>query len=138
MTGMLDIIPFDAALRPLGRLWNRVSPYLGEFENWVPPTDIAEISNAYIVSMEVPGIDMKKLEVYYTDGILSVKGEKTKETSEGECCHCVERFSGSFERTFPVSGSVERDKIEATYRDGILKITLPKSEESLPKKIEVH
>lgn len=66
------------------------------------------------------------------------QGKKVKETSEGECCHCVERFSGSFERTFPVSKSVDREKIDATYRDGILKITLPKSEESLAKKIEVH
>jgi HSP20 family protein len=138
MRTMMDVIPFDTAFRPFGSLWTRVSPYLEECENWVPPTDISETSNAYMVTMEAPGIDMKNLDVSYSDGFLTVKGEKVKETSEGECCHCVERFSGSFERTFPVSGTVDRDKIEATYKDGILKITLPKSEESLPKKIEVH
>jgi HSP20 family protein len=138
MRRMMDVIPFDTAFRPLGSLWSRVYPYLAECENWVPPADISETSNAYTVTMEVPGIDMKKLDVSYSDGVLNVKGEKAKETSEGECCHCVERFSGSFERTFPVSANVDRDKIDATYKDGILKITLPKSEESLPKKIEVH
>ena len=138
MMRMLDVIPFDTALRPLGSLWTRMSPHLAACENRVPPTDIAENSNAYIVTMEVPGIDMKKLDVSYSDGLLNVKGEKVKETSVGECCHCVERFSGSFERSFPVSGTVDRDKIDATYKDGILKITLSKSAESVPKKIEVH
>jgi HSP20 family protein len=138
MTRMFDVIPFDMALRPLGSLWTRMSPFLAECENWVPPTDIAETSNAYIVTMEVPGIDMKELDVSYSDGLLNVKGEKIKETLEGECCHCVERFSGSFERSFPISGNVDRDKIDATYRDGVLKITLSKSAESVPKKIEVH
>jgi HSP20 family protein len=138
MRRMMDVIPFDTAFRPLGSLWTRVSPYLAECENWVPPADISETSNAYMVTMEAPGIDMKKLDVSYSDGLLNVKGEKVKETSEGECCHCVERFSGSFERTLPVSANVDRDKIDATYKDGILKIVLPKSEEIPPKKIEVH
>jgi HSP20 family protein len=138
MRRIMDVIPFDDAFRPLGSLWTRVSPYLGECVNWVPPTDISETPNAYMVTMEAPGIDMEKLDVSYSDGLLTVRGEKVKETSEGECCHCVERFSGSFERTFPVSKSVDREKIDARYRDGILKITLPKSEESLAKKIEVH
>jgi HSP20 family protein len=138
MRRMMDVIPFDTAFRPLGSLWTRVSSYLAECEKWVPPADISETSNAYMVTMEAPGIDMKKLDVSYNDGLLNVKGEKVKETSEGECCHCVERFSGSFERTLPVVVNVDWDKIDATYKDGILKIVLPKSEEIPPKKIEVH
>lgn len=138
MVRMLDLIPFDMALRPFGSLWARTYPYLEGCENWVPSTDIAETGNAYVVTMEIPGIDMRKLDVSFNDGVLTVKGEKTKETSEGECCHCVERYSGSFERSFPISGKVKQDNIDAAYRDGILKITIPKSEESIPKKIEVH
>jgi HSP20 family protein len=134
---MLDLIPFDMALRPFGSLWASTYPYL-EGCDWVPSTDIAETGNAYVVTMEIPGIDMKKLDVSYEDGVLSVKGEKIKETAEGECCHCVERYSGSFDRNFPISGKVKQDKIDAAYKDGILKITLPKAEESIPKKIEVH
>ena len=107
MMRMVDVIPFDMALRPFGSLWRSIYPYLEGCENWVPPTDIAERTNAYIVSMEIPGIDMKKLDVSYNDGVLRVKGEKTKETSEDECCHWVERFSGSFERRLPLSGRID-------------------------------
>jgi HSP20 family protein len=138
MARMIDMIPFDMALRPLGSLWARTYPYFAECEDWAPATDIAETGKAYLVSMEIPGMDMKKLDVSYNDGELRVKGEKTKETDEGECCHCVERFSGTFDRSFPISGKVERDKIDAAYKDGILKITIPKAAESVPKKIEVH
>jgi HSP20 family molecular chaperone IbpA len=116
MTRMIDLIPFDMALRPFGSLWADTYPYFAECEDWVPATDIAETGNAYIVSMEIPGMDMKKLDVSYNDGVLMVKGEKTKETSEGECCHCVERFSGAFDRSFSISGEVDRDKI-----DGLVK-----------------
>jgi HSP20 family protein len=137
MARMMDLIPFDMALRPLRNLW-RPYPYGVECENWVPATDIAETGNSYIVSMEIPGIDMKKLDISYRGGVLSVRGEKTKETMEGECCQCVERFSGSFDRSFPVSGAVDEDKIDATYRDGVLKIVIPKSEESVSKRIAVH
>ena len=88
--------------------------------------------------MELPGIDMKKTDISYNDGILSVSGEKGKASTEGECCHCAERYSGSFQRSFRIVGKVDREKIEATYTDGILKVTLPKAEKSLPKKIAVH
>jgi HSP20 family protein len=138
MARMMDLIPSDVALRPFGALRLSAYPYVLECENWVPPTDIAETGKAYVVSMEIPGIDMKKLDISYSDGLLTVKGEKTKATAEGECCHCVERFSGTFERSLPVFGKVDEDKIDATYRDGILNITIPKSEETVPKKIEVH
>lgn len=137
MARTVDMIPFEMALRPFTSLW-RPFPFYAECENWVPPTDIAESGNSFLISMEIPGIDMKKLDISYSDGLLTVKGEKTKESEEGECCHCVERFSGSFERSFPIAGKVDRDNIDATYRDGILKIRIPKSEESVTKKIEVH
>ena len=138
MARMIDVIPFDMALRPFGSLWERTYPYFAECEEWAPATDIAETGKAYVVSMEIPGMDMKKLDVSYDDGVLTVKGEPTKETNEGECCHCMERFSGTFDRSFSISGKVDRDKIDAAYQDGILKITIPKSEASVPKKIEVH
>jgi len=137
MPTMMDLIPFDMALRPFSSLW-KPFPFAVECENWVPATDIAETASNYIVTMEIPGIDMKKLDISYRDGVLSVRGEKIKDTSEGECCRCVERFSGSFERDFPFTGVVDEDKIDATYRDGILKIVIPKSQESVPKRIEVH
>jgi HSP20 family protein len=145
MARMLDVVPvsFRTTLPLFDRVldeWFYPYPvtYGAECANWVPASDIAETSKEYIVSMEAPGIDMNKTEVTYTKGILTVKGEKVKESREDECCHCAERYSGSFERSFRVSGNVDGDKIDATYKDGILKVVLPKTEESSVKKIEIH
>jgi HSP20 family protein len=140
MTTML-VPRFDIAFRPFRSLFEEwFNPYPSDLEcgEWMPASDIAETDKAYAVTMELPGIDMKKTDISYNDGVITVKGEKIKETLEGECCHCAERFSGSFTRSFRISGGVDRDKIDATYKDGILKVVLPKSEESMPKKITIH
>ena len=145
MARMLDVVPvgFDSALPLFDRVIDELFypyplRYAAECADWVPASDIAETSKEYHVSMEVPGIDMNKTEITFTKGILTVKGEKVKESKEDECCHCAERYSGFFERTFRVSDKVDGDKIDATYKDGILKVVLPKPEESSVKKIEVH
>ena len=139
---MRMLVPrFDIEFRPSRSLfdeWIDPYPYVVECEDWMPASDIAESEKAYVVTMEVPGIDMKKTDISYNDGVLTVKGEKQKETVEDECCHCAERYSGSFQRSLRIPGKVDRDKIDATYKDGILKLTLSKSEESMPKKIEIH
>ena len=118
--------------------WSDLPLYAVECEDWTPPSDITETDKHYIVTMEVPGIDMKKTDISYKEGTISVRGEKSIDTEEGECCVCSERFSGSFSRDFVLEGKIDEEKIDATYKDGILKIILPKSESSLPKKIEVH
>ena len=129
-----DFVPW----RSLWNDWRFPSTFYTECPDWMPATDIAETDKGFVVSMELPGIDMSKTDISYSDGILTVKGEKHKESSEGECCHCSERYEGEFSRTLRVSGRVDNDKIDATYKDGILKVMLPKSEEAMPKKIEVH
>jgi HSP20 family protein len=145
MTRIMDVVPvsFGSTLPLFDRVfdeWFYPYPvnYAAECAEWVPASDIAETSKEYVVSMEAPGIDMNKTEITFTKGVITVKGEKVKETKEDECCHCAERYSGSFERSFRVSEKVDGDKIDATYKDGILKVVLPKTEESSVKKIEVH
>ena len=131
---------FDVALSPSRRLFDTwFDPYrhVVECEDWMPSSDIAETDKLYMVTMELPGIDMEKMDISYNDRMLTVKGEKEKESMEGECCHSAERYSGSFERSFRIPGDVDSDKIDATYKDGILKLSLPKSEKSKPKKIEI-
>lgn len=139
---MRMLIPrFDAAPRPSRRLfdtWLDPLQYVAECEDWIPSSDIAETDKLYMVTMELPGIDMEKMDISYNDRMLTVKGEKEKESMEGECCHSAERYSGSFERSFRIPGDVDSDKIDATYKDGILKLSLPKSERSIAKKITVH
>ena len=145
MTRILDVVPTSvrSTLPLIDRVldeWFYPYPvrYGVECADWVPAADIAETGKEYIVSIEAPGIDMNKTELTFTGGTLTVKGEKVKESRDGECCHCVERYSGTFERSFRVSDKVDGDKIDATYKDGILKVVLPKTEESEVKKIEIH
>jgi HSP20 family protein len=145
MARLMDVVPvsFRATLPLFDRVLDEMfSPYpitYGEAcATWVPASDIAETDKEYIVSVEAPGIDMNKTEVTYSRGVLTVTGEKVKESREGECCHCAERYSGSFKRSFRVSDNVDGDKIDATYKDGILKVVLPKTEERIVKKIEIH
>jgi len=120
------------------------------FDNWnvpslwseesvvVPAFDISETEKEYVISGEIPGIEPKDLEVTLNDGILTVKGEKKQESEEEEeNYHRVERHYGSFQRSFRLPENIKRDDLDATYKDGILKLTLPKSEESKVKKIEV-
>jgi HSP20 family protein len=145
MATLMDVVPvgFGSTLPLFDRVfdeWFYPYPvsYAAECAEWAPATDIAETPKEYHVSMEAPGIDMNKTEITFTKGILTVKGEKVKDSNADESCHCAERYSGSFERSFRVSEKVDGDKIDATYKDGILKVVLPKTEESSVKKIEIH
>ena len=145
MMRMLNVIPrFDVAFRPQTRLWDTFfsnwtipSTNLDECD-WIPASDIAETEKDYHVTMELPGIDMKKLDISFSEGVLTVKGEKTKEVSDGESCYCSERYSGSFQRNFRIPGAVDKENVDAKYSDGILRVNLAKSEKSDVKKIEIH
>ncbi|MFZ5572628.1 MAG: Hsp20/alpha crystallin family protein [Thermodesulfobacteriota bacterium] len=145
MMRLVEVEPrFDYNLGTFGgvrerRVGNWLIPESGIEEcEWMPASDISETDTAFLVSMELPGIDMKKLDITYSNGTLTVKGEKQKETVIGETCNCSERYAGSFTRRFQMPGPVFTDKIDAAYRDGVLRISLPKSEVSIVKKVEVH
>ena len=145
MMRMINVIPrVEVAFRPQTRLldpffgnWVSPSTNLGECE-WVPASDIGETDSDYHVTMELPGINMKELNISFSEGVLTVKGEKTKEVSVGESCYCSERYSGSFQRSFRIPGAVDKNNIEAKYKDGILRVSLAKSEKRDVKKIEIH
>jgi HSP20 family protein len=145
MARIMDVVPvsFGRTLPLLDRVldeWFYPYPisYSAERADWVPASDIMENEKEYHLSMELPGIDMNKTEITYHKGVLTVKGEKVKDSSSDDLCQCAERYSGSFERSFSVSNDIDGDKIDATYKDGILKVVLPKTGESSVKKIVIH
>jgi HSP20 family protein len=113
-------------------------PVLNEKNEWAPAFDIKENEKEFTVTAELPGIDTKDIDVTLSDGVLSVKGEKKQEHEEkhGDY-HRIERRYGSFQRSFRIPGKVKTENIDANYKDGILRLTLPKAEESETKKIEV-
>jgi HSP20 family protein len=103
----------------------------------LPAFDIAETEKEYTITGEIPGIEAKDLDVTLVDGTLTIQGEKKREQEEkGEHFHRIEREYGSFHRGFRIPENVKTEELKAHYKDGILKITLPKAEIKM-KKIEV-
>ena len=110
-----------------------------EETSFSPTLDVSETEKELIVKAEVPGMDKEDIGINLSDGLLTIKGEKRHEKKEEkENYHCIERRYGTFSRTMRLPVDVETDKVDATYKDGVLTITLPKSETAKPKKIEVH
>src|SRR5262245_26647957 len=106
---------------------------------WNPYVDIFENEEAVVVKAELPGMKAREIEVRLENNVLMIKGERhfEKETKE-ENYHRVEREFGTFNRTFTLPASVNEEKVVAEYKDGILKITLPKKEEAKRKAIRIE
>ncbi len=104
----------------------------------VPAVDLEETEDAFKITAELPGMTKKDIKITLENNVLSISGEKKgeKEVKEKNY-HRVERSYGKFHRAFELPGAVNRDKIEAEYKDGILSISVPKTEEAKPKQIEV-
>ena len=111
---------------------------LREETEFAPAFDVSETENELIVKAEVPGMDKKDINVNLSDGLLTITGEKHHEKKEeSEKYHCFERRYGKFSRTMRLPSEVETEKVDAMYKDGVLTITLPKSETVKPKQIEI-
>lgn len=106
--------------------------------NWYPSMDISENNNEFVVSAELPGLRKEDIHITYTNGTLKIEGERKKDKEEKDTnFHRVERVYGKFCRTFQLPSQIKNDKISADFKDGILKINLPKADEVKPKEIEV-
>lgn len=106
---------------------------------WNPVVDIYENEGTYVVTAEIPGVDKKDLEIGVKDRVLTLKGERSSdnEANEGHY-YRRERCHGKFERTFTLPADVDADRIDASFKDGVLKIEIPKPEQRKPKQITVH
>lgn len=106
---------------------------------WVPAVDVSESADAIRVKVEAPGVAKDDFKISVQNNVLTIRGEKKmeKETTE-ENYHRVERVYGSFFRAVELPSAVQTDGVNASYRDGVLTITLPKSEEAKPKEIAVE
>jgi len=106
---------------------------------WNPEIDVRETDNEIIVEAEVPGMDQKDVNVTIKDNVLTLKGEKKREQEEKEANYYrVERTYGSFMRTMMLPSRVSADKATAKYKNGVLRITVPKIEEVKPKEIAIE
>jgi len=117
-------------------------PQRGDFweeAEWLPAVDVAETKNEVVVNVEIPGMDPKEFDISLKEGTLTIKGEKKQERVEGEeNYHLVERRYGAFTRSILLPQEVESDKISASYKNGVLTVTLPKSEGAKKREIKIE
>jgi HSP20 family protein len=129
---MLDEFPWGWR-RPLSRGLFDVDPFFRGFAGVgaIPAVDIAEKDKEYEITAELPGLDESNIDVKFADGLLTIKGEKKEEKEEKKKDYYLsERRYGSFQRSFPVPESVDANKIEAKFVNGVLTVILPKSAEA--------
>jgi HSP20 family protein len=106
---------------------------------WTPALDMHEDKDSIVVKAELPGMKKEDIDISLHDGSLSISGERKGESKfEDAEVYRAERFVGRFQRTIALPAPVAVDKVKAQYKDGVLTITLPKTEEAKPKQIEVQ
>lgn len=107
---------------------------------WVPALDVTERKDAYVVTLEVPGVDPKDVDISFEQNVLTVRGTKASALAAGDAelrVYANERVSGAFERAIRLPEFVDGDKISAHAANGLLEITIPKAQVAQPRKIEI-
>jgi HSP20 family protein len=136
-----DLLSLQGEMNQLfGRVFGQ-QPGLGRGGQrlWAPALDIAERPDAYLVTVEVPGVTPEDLDITLEGGVLTVQGERRfQDESQDQQWHRVERRYGAFRRSITLPSQAQADKIEASFEDGVLHITVPKTETAMPKRIEVR
>jgi HSP20 family protein len=106
--------------------------------DWLPPVDIIEDSKEYTVKVELPGLTKENVKVTVEDGVLEITGERKEEKEEKDKKHHrIERSYGSFRRSFTLPEDSSGEKVSAEFKDGVLKVHLPKDQTAKPKSVEV-
>ena len=105
---------------------------------WAPLVDIAEDDNEYLINAEIPEIQKENVKVTVNQGVLSIQGERLFEQPEkGKKYHRLERAYGRFSRSFTLPDYVDGNRIAADFKDGVLRVHVPKSEQAKPKSIQI-
>jgi HSP20 family protein len=132
--------PFEALREEVNEIRSRLT---GDEEEWinrtiVPSLDMSETDTTVEIRMDLPGIKSKDIDIQLNDAFLTISGQREEEKEEkGRTFHRVERHSGSFSRSVTLPCSVVEDKVTAEFKDGVLTVSLPKSEEAKARKITV-
>lgn len=105
---------------------------------WNPAVDVVEHEDSFVIEAELPGMNKDDIKISVTNDVLTIHGEKKIEKEDKKKnYHRTERAYGSFTRSFSLPGNVKSDKVDAEFRNGVLQVTVPKSEEAKPRQIDV-
>src|SRR5205814_682793 len=119
--------------------WSNFGRQTQLFSGWTPVLDLYQNNDNVVAVVELPGMRKEDIEISLHDGMLTITGErKSQSGSNGDNATRTERFTGKFRRTVTLPTRVDATKVNATYKDGLLTITLPKAEEAKPKQTQVN
>lgn len=105
---------------------------------WTPRVDFIDTEDAFLIHMDLPGLTKSEVDVSFDNGLLQISGERLeKETENGPQYHRIERARGRFARAFRLGDRVQVDKIHASFKDGVLMVKVPKSEEVKPIRVNI-
>jgi HSP20 family protein len=121
-----------------GPFWPATTRQTQLFTGWTPALDLYQTTDDVVAVVELPGMRKEDIEISLHDGMLTIGGERKDETPEGQKTARSERVVGKFRRSISLPTRVDANKVNATYKDGILTVTLPKAEEVKPKQIQVN
>jgi HSP20 family protein len=106
--------------------------------DWVPPADVAEYTDRFVLKFDVPGVDTKAIDITLDNAVLTVSGERAPGAEDKSVERSrIERPSGRFHRRFTLPDTVDASGVRASGRDGILEVTIPKQAKAQPRRIEV-
>lgn len=119
--------------------WTELARTSQLLSGWTPALDLHEDKDNFVVKAELPGMKKEDIDISLHDGSLSISGERKSEEKFADAeVYRSERFVGRFQRTIALPSAVANDQVKAQYKDGILTVTLPKTEEAKPKQISVQ
>ena len=119
--------------------WPLRSADAESFVAWRPAVDVRENEEALTIQVELPGLSKEDIGISLEDNVLTLTGERKLENHENkDNYHRVERQYGRFSRSFRLPATVQTDKADASFKDGLLTLVLPKTEESKPRQIQIH
>ena len=124
-------------LRDLLAIQQRLERYAPGSGGWLPPVDLHETSDAYVLTAEVPGLQRDDLHIQVQDGVLTLSGIRRERPTTCEQYHRLERGHGSFTRSFQLQGRVDGERVGAELRDGVLTVTCPKSIDSAVRRVRI-
>lgn len=133
----------DEMLRRMGALdlarWPRLlAANEGKVVEWSPVADISETESEYLVKAELPGVNREDVKVTHENGVLTIEGERRYvKTDKDEKAHRVERFYGSFTRSFSLPDNADANGIRAESKDGVLNVHIPKIKVEKPRPIQI-
>lgn len=129
----------DALTNRLSRAFGNDFPTPSSGGDWMPAVNVEETREELVLTAELPGMKRDDVEIEVENNILTIRGERTEERTEGEekKYHLWERHYGSFQRSFTLPRTVRSDEISADYENGLLRIRMPKAAEAQTRRIEI-